>query len=81
MSDDNDNPIGNFATARQGSGGVPPRSLPHPENTCFGCVAVGVAVVLALIIAGYVYWRYNPEFHIETAGPKIHTTPTAPAKR
>jgi hypothetical protein len=76
-----DEPVANFATSRQGGKGVPPRQLPHPESACFGCLAVGLGVFLAVVLSGYVFWRFNPEFHPETAGPTVRATPTPAARR
>gem|GEM_PF-4936142 len=63
----NGNGSGEPGNARRIDRGMPDplniRTL-HPENTCFGCMAVGLAVVLGLIIAGLVYWRTNPEFQL-----------------
>ncbi len=52
-------------------GAVPPQPKATPESTLLTCGGIALAVVLGLIIWGYIYWRINPEFH----EPKPKTPP------
>jgi hypothetical protein len=51
-----------------------PQSTATPESTLLTCGSIALAVILGLIIWGYIYWRINPEFH----EPKSKTPPPVP---
>lgn len=58
----------------RGGGAKPPATKATPESTCLTCSGIALAVILGLIIWGYIYWRINPEFH----EPKSKTPPPVP---